>query len=170
MLIKWQTVAILLLVVFLLGIFLSRKTSSILNEHSVHEKTILRTRVDTAYSTVIVPLAPIMATGHANRVLTHTVHDTLYRIPCLDTILVTDTAATAPDTLSVCYNRESNSFAARLWLSPRRKEVTIPYLAHDTFYWREDSVRTTSNTSRKWYEDVLTVIVSIVAGIVVGRL
>ena len=170
MLIKWQTAIILLLLVFLLGLFLSGKTSSILNEHSVHEKTILRTRVDTAYSNVIVPLAPIVATGHANRVLTRTVHDTLYQTPCLDSILVTDTAATAPDTLSVCYHRENDSFAVGLWLSPRRKEVTIPYLAHDTFYWREDSVRIASGTSRKWYEDVLMVIVSIVAGMMVGRL
>jgi hypothetical protein len=168
--IKWQVGTALLIAAFLLGLLLAGKTSMNATEHTVHEREIFRTRIDTAHSIVNVSLAPIMAIGRTNRILTHTIHDTLYQTACLDSILVTDTTAIAPDTLSVCYERRLDNFAVRLWLSPRRKEVMVPYLAHDTFYWREDSVRITGSTPHKWYEDVLMVIVSIAAGIVLTKL
>ena len=168
--IKWQVGTALLIAAFLLGLLLSSKTSMNSTEHTVHEREILRTRIDTAHSVVTVSLAHILAIGRTNRILTRTVHDTLYRTVCLDSVLVTDTTATAPDTLSVCYEHPADRFAVRLWLSPRRKAIAVPYLAHDTFYWREDSVRVTSSTASKWYDDVLMVILSVAAGIMLTKL
>jgi hypothetical protein len=140
------------------------------NEHTVHEREIIRTRADTARSIVTVPFAHIAFAGRSNRIQTRVVHDTLYRTRCLDSLLVSDTAAIAPDTLSVCYEAKTDSFAAKLWLSARRKEVLVPYLAHDTFYWRQDSVRLATSSSTHWYDEILMIAAAIAAGFVISRL
>ena len=168
--IKWQIALLLLIAAFLLGLLLSGKTSVTSSDHTTHEREIIRSHLDTARSTVTVPLSHIAVSGKSNRTVTRTVHDTLYRARCFDSLLVTDTAAIAPDTLSLCYEPRADSFAATLWLSARRKEVLVPYVAHDTFYWRSDSVQLSASSSTHWYDELLMIAVSIAAGIVIAKL
>jgi hypothetical protein len=162
---KWQDDAPLFVAALLLGFLLAHDfgTSS---HDTIREKEIVRARPDTAHSVADVSLHPIKATAKENRTII--LHDTLYREACLDTLIRSDTAAIAPDTLSVCYAR--NMFSVALGFSPRRKFIAVPYMARDTFYWREDSIRVTDATGRAWYDDALVVILSLAAGIIVGKL
>lgn len=166
---KWQWAVMGPVAAFLLGLFCgpcdSYRTNS---SYSTYESQRIRDRLDTARSTVYVPLTSMRVQAPANRVRTITIHDTLFTERCLDTLLSTDSTATAPDTLSVCFAR--NVFSVCVGLSPRRKEVAVPYIAHDTFYSREDTVRMTSSEKRSWFENLLTVLVSVAAGIVIGKL
>jgi hypothetical protein len=168
--IKWQTAALLLLAAFLLGLLLSTTTSTTNTGHNIHEKEVVRARFDTAYTIVAVKLSPIHASGVSNRTKTIIHHDTIFKTPCLDTILVTDTSAVSPDTISVCYAPIADSFNVSLRLAARKKEVRVPYIAMDTFIWRSDSIHVSSSTERKWYDEVLMVIVSIAAGIILSKL
>jgi hypothetical protein len=168
MTIKWQDDAVLLIIgAFLLGFLLAHGGQTTSND-TIHEKQIIRARPDTAHSVIDIPLRPLNIRAQSNRIKTIVLHDTIYREACLDTLLRSDTSAAAPDTLSVCYAR--NIFSVSLGFSPRRKSVAVPYIARDTFYWREDSIRVASASSRAWYDDALVVILSLAAGIVVGKL
>lgn len=168
MTIKWQDdAALLILAAFLLGFLLAHGDQTNTND-IIHEKQLIRTRPDTAHAVIDVPLRPLNIRAPGNQIKTIVLHDTIYREACLDTLLTSDTAATAPDTLSVCYAR--NMFSVSLGFSARRTFVAVPYLARDTFYWREDSIRVTSASSRAWYDDALVVILSLAAGIIVGKL
>ena len=166
MTIKWQDAALLLAAAFLLGLLLAHGGQTSSND-TVHEKEIVRARIDTAHSLVDVPLHPLLAKGKSNHVKTIILHDTIYREACLDTVIRNDTSATAPDTLSVCYAR--NNFFVQMGFAERKKYVAVPYLAHDTFYSREDTVRI-ENNPHAWYDDILVVIISLAAGIIVGKL
>jgi hypothetical protein len=166
MTIKWQDAALLLAAAFLLGWLLSHGTS--IGESTIQEKEIVQTRLDTAHSVVDVPLHPLRVLGTTNHTRTITLHDTVYREACLDTLIASDTAAIAPDTLSICYARDSFSIA--LELSPRRKDVAIPYIAHDTFFWHQNTPPAYEGKPRSWYDDALIVILSLAAGIIVGKL
>ncbi len=167
MTIKWQDAALLLVAMFLLGWLLSfgRQTSG---ESTIQEKEIVREHYDSAHSVVYVPLRPVDVTGTSNHIKTLTVHDTVYREACLDTLITADTTAIAPDTLSVCYVQDT--FSVAVGFSPRRKNVAIPYIAHDTFYWHEHSSPAYEGKPRAWYDDALLVIISLAAGIIVGKL
>jgi len=168
MTIKWQDDLLLLIAAaFLLG-FLLAHHSSISTNNTTKEKEIIRQRPDTAHSVIALPLHPLNIRALGNRTKTIVLHDTVYRDACLDTLIKSDTAATAPDTLSVCYAR--NIFYVSLGLSPRRQLVAIPYLARDTFYWRADSIHVEAASGRAWYDDALVVILSLAAGIIVGKL
>jgi hypothetical protein len=167
MTIKWQDAALLLVAVFLLGWLLSHGAGPA-SEGIVHEKEIVREHVDTAHSVVDVPLHPFNVMGTTNHTRTITLHDTVFREACLDTLLGGDTTALAPDTLSVCYARDS--FSVAVGFSPRRKDVAVSYLAHDTFYWNERSPPAYEGKAHAWYDDVLIVILSLAAGIIVGKL
>ncbi len=167
MTIKWQNVALLIIVALLLGFLLAQGTHTNTNR-SVRVKELVRTRIDTARVVARVPLRSWRLTARANREKIKTIHDTVFREACLDTLLTTDTSATAPDTLSVCYAR--NAFSLCLGLAPRRTLVAVPYLARDTFYWREDSERIAATSGRAWYPDALLVIISIAAGLLFGKL
>lgn len=164
---KWQDDALLLLAAFLLGLLLAHGGQTTSNE-TIHERQIIRTRPDTARSVINVPLRPLNIRAPENKIKTIVLHDTIYREACLDTLLAIDTAATAPDTLSVCFAR--NIFSLSLGLSARRRNVAVPYLAHDTFYWQSDSIRVAEDNGRAWYNDALVVILSLAAGIIVGKL
>jgi hypothetical protein len=167
MTIKWQDAALLLVAMFLLGWLLSfgRQTSG---ESTIQEKEIIREHYDTAHSVVYVPLRSMAVEGTTNHTRNITLHDTLYREACLDTLIVSDTTAVAPDTLSVCYARDT--FSVAVGFSPRRKDVSVPYLAHDTFYWHEHTPPPYEGKPRSWYDDALIVILSLAAGIIVGKL
>ncbi len=165
--IKWQIAALLLLAAFLLGLLLSANTTTD-TDHTIRDKELIRTRFDTAYRVVTIAPSPVRASGASNRMKPIALHDTIYQAPCLDTILVTDTSAVSPDTISVCYVSVVDSFTISLRLSPRRKEVAIPYIVTDTFFWHTDSIRAAAN--KKWYDDVLMVIVSIAAGMILSKL
>ncbi|MHB8392489.1 MAG: hypothetical protein ACYDBH_23390 [Acidobacteriaceae bacterium] len=167
MTIKWQTAALLLVAAGLLGFLLAQGTRTDSNR-SIRERELVRIRPDTALAVAQVPLRPLRLRTAANHVRTRTIHDTLYREACLDTLLTTDSSASGPDTLSVCYARKV--FALFLGLAPRRRLVAVPYLARDTFYWREDSIRVAQGTGRAWYADALLVIISLAAGILFGKL
>ena len=167
MTIKWQDAALLIVAVFLLGWLLSRSTDSTVGT-TIQEKEIVREHFDTAHSVVYVPFHPLGIKGTTNHTRTITLHDTIYREACLDTLITGDTTATAPDTLSVCYARDS--FSVAVGFSPRRKNVSVPYLAHDTFYWHENFVPSQLESKRAWYDDALLVILSLAAGIIVGKL
>lgn len=167
--IKWQTAALLLVAAFLLGLLLSAHTSTDTG-HVVREKEMVRARFDTAYSVVTIKHLPIRVNGVGNRWRTIVVHDTIFRSRCLDTVLVTDTSAVSPDTISVCYTPIIDSFRVSLRLAARKQGVRIPYVAMDTFVWRSDSVRIASSSENRWYDEVLMVIVSIAAGIVLSKL
>jgi hypothetical protein len=165
MTIKWQDAALLLVAAFLLGWLLSHGSST--GVSTIQEKEIVREHFDTAHSVVYVPFRPLEIKSTTNHTRTITLHDTIYREACLDTLIASDTAATAPDTLSVCYARDS--FSVAVGFSPRRKDVAVPYIAHDTFYWHEHSPPQYEG-DRKWYDDALIVILSLAAGIIVGKL
>ena len=167
MTIKWQDAALLLVAVFLLGWLLSHGAGST-NEGVVHEKEIVREHFDTAHSVVYVPLRTVGVMGTTNHTKTVTLHDTVYREACLDTLIANDTTAIAPDTLSVCYARDN--FSVAIGLSARKKDVLVPYIGHDTFYWHENSPPAYEGKARAWYDDALIVIISLAAGIIVGKL
>src|SRR5665213_484809 len=168
MTIKWQDdAALLILAAFLLGLFLAQ-SSHLSTTDAIKEKEIIRQRPDTAHSVIDVPLRPLHISAPGNRIKTIVLHDTIYREACLDTLLRSDTAALAPDTLAVCYAR--NIFSVSLGLSARRKFVAVPYLARDSLYWRTDSIRVASASGRAWYDDSLVIILSLAAGIIVGKL
>jgi hypothetical protein len=167
MTIKWQDAALLLVAVFLLGWLLSHSTTST-GENTIQEKEVIREHFDTAHSVVEVPLRSVRMMGTTNHTRTITLHDTLYREACLDTLISSDTAALAPDTLAICYARDT--FSVAVGFSPRRKNVAVPYLAHDTFYWHEHFVPSPLESKRAWYDDALLVILSLAAGIIVGKL
>jgi hypothetical protein len=112
-----------------------------------------RERHDTVHTILRVPRPPIITTAHENRVKSIRIHDTLYTARCLDTVI-------ASDTLSVCYARDT--FAISLHFAARQMPVAIPYVARDSIIAQV--------VSRPWYEDVLMVIVSFVAGMVLGKL
>jgi len=153
--IKWQSAALLLIAAFLLGLLLaSSKTSS---DRTVHEKEIIRTRVDTVRTIQHVLIRPLRIQAKA------TIHQDS---ACLDTLLRADTSAETPDTMHVCFAKKIFSLA--FGFAPRRKYFSIPVIVHDTFYWQEDTVRI-ANT-KAWYEDVLLAIVSVAARIVLGKL
>jgi hypothetical protein len=169
--IKWQDAAMLIAIAFFIGFLISnnppKPTSN--NNGTINEKEIFRTRLDTVLSVVYVPFRPLTARAAPNNSKTITLHDTIYEEACLDTLFKTDTSAIAPDTLSIC--TADNLFSIALSLSPRRKEVAVPYIARDTFYSREDTVRVASGEPpRPWYEQALVVILSVAAGIVMGKL
>ncbi len=165
--IKWQDAALLLAAVFLLGWLLSHSTAST-EPNTIQEQEIVREHFDTAHSVVFVPFPPLAITGTSNRTKTILLHDTVYREACLDTLIASDTAALAPDTLSVCYARDS--FSVALGLSARRKSVGVPYVAHDTFYWHEQFIPSAVEGKRAWYDDALLVMISLAAGIIIGKL
>jgi hypothetical protein len=167
MTIKWQDATLLLVAVFLLGWLISHSTGSTGNS-TIQEKEIVREHFDTTHSVVDVPLRPILAKANTNHVRTILLHDTIYREACLDTLIASDTTATAPDTLSVCYARDS--FSVAVGFSPRRKNVAVPYIAHDTFYWHEHDIPSPLESKRAWYDDALLIIISLAAGIIVGKL
>jgi hypothetical protein len=167
MTIKWQDAALLVIALFLLGWLLSHGAGST-GESTIQEKEIVQTRLDTAHSVVDVPLHSLRVLGTTNHTRTVTLHDTLYREACLDTLLSSDTAAIAPDTLSVCYARDS--FSVAVGFSPRRKEVAVPYIAHDNFFWHQNTPPAYEGKSRAWYDDALIVIISLAVGIIVGKL
>ncbi len=166
---KWQWALLGPAAAFVLGLLCGpcNPNRTDLSERT-YESERIRDRLDTARSTVNVPIASMRVQAPANRVRSFTIHDTLFAERCLDTLLSTDSTATAPDTLSVCSAR--NVFSVCVGLSPRRKEVAVPYIARDTFYSREDTVRMTSSEKRSWFDEVLTILVSVAAGIVIGKL
>ncbi len=166
MTIKWQDAALLLTAAFLLGWLLSFERQSTVGG-TIQEKEIVREHYDTAHSVVEVPLRALEVQGTTNHTRTITLHDTIYRETCLDTLIDIDSAAIAPDTLSVCYARDT--FSVALGLSARRKSVDVPFIAHDTFYWHE-TAPPTYEPKRAWYDDALLVIISLAAGIIVGKL
>ena len=156
-------------VAFFIGYLISNNESKQNNGNTVSEKEVYRTRIDTAISVVYVPLGPLNAKAAPNQIKTITLHDSIYKEACLDTLLTTDTTAIAPDTVSLCIAQ--NIFSISLGLSPRRKEVAVPYIAQDTFYSREDTIRVPSGEPPKpWYEEALTVMLSVVAGVIFGKL
>jgi hypothetical protein len=165
MTVKWQRAALLVAAAFLLGWLLSHSTSA--NDDVIREKEIVNTRFDTVHSVAQVPLRPLHAEAPTNHSKTIMLHDTIYREACLDTLIAGDTTAIAPDTLSVCYARDTFSLA--LGLAARRKNIAVPYVAHDTFYWRDNEEQFREN-KQPWYDAVLVVILSLVAGIIVGKL
>ena len=166
--IKWQHIAELIALAFLIGFLILQKSPNTSTNGIVHEKEIFRDRFDTVHSVVYVPLHPLKASAKPNLIKTITLHDTIYKEACLDTLLFTDTAAAAPDTLSIC--SVQNIFSISLGLSARRKEVAVPYIARDTFYSREDTVRISGSDTRPWYQNALTIILSVIAGIIFGKL
>ncbi len=166
MTIKWQDATLLLIAAFLLGWLLSYKTGSS-SDGIVHEREIVREHFDTAHSVVYVSLRSLLAKGTTNHTRTILLHDTIFREACLDTLIASDTTALAPDTLSVCYARDS--FSVAVGFSPRKKNVAVPYIAHDTFYWRDNATPSNQNKSA-WYDDALMIIISLAAGIIVGKL
>jgi hypothetical protein len=166
MTIKWQDATLLLVTAFLVAWLLSHSSESS-SDGIVHEKEIVREHFDTAHSIVYVPLRPFGIAGTTNHTRTVVLHDTIYREACFDTLIANDTAAIAPDTLSVCYARDS--FSVVVGFSPRRKDVAVPYIAHDTFYWHENAPPS-YQSNRAWYDDALMVILSLAAGIIVGKL
>lgn len=170
--IKWQYAAALVAIAFLLGLLLAQgggsPGGSSPGGSASHEKQVLRTRIDTAHSVILVPSGRIGLHGRANRHDVISAKDTALKQACLDTLLTSDTSATAPDTLSVCFARDV--FSVRLGLSPRRKMVAVPYIAHDTFISREDTIRMGGAGGRAWYDDVLVVVLSVAAGIIIGKI
>jgi hypothetical protein len=166
---NWQDAAALMAVAFFIGFLLSNNQPRTSDGGTINEKEIFRTRIDTAISVVYVPLSPLKASASPNQTKTTVLHDTIYKEACLDTLLNEDTTAIAPDTLSIC--SAQNIFSISLGLSPRRKEVAVPYIAQDTFYSREDTIRVpTGGPPKPWYEEALTIILSVAAGIVMGKL
>ncbi len=166
MTIKWQDAALLLLAAFLLGLLLATGGHSVRNQ-AVHEKEVVRDRLDTSHTVVSVPFAAIQANSRPNRTKTIVLHDTVYREACLDTLIASDTAALAPDTLSVCYARDAFSLA--LGLAARRKNIAVPYVAHDTFYWRDNEEQFREN-KQPWYDALIGIVIALAAGIIVGKL
>ena len=136
--IKWQHIAELIALAFLIGFLILQKSPNTSTNGIVHEKEIFRDRFDTVHSVVYVPLHPLKA------------------------------SAAAHDTLSIC--SVQNIFSISLGLSARRKEVAVPYIARDTFYSREDTVRISGSDTRPWYQNALTIILSVIAGIIFGKL
>jgi hypothetical protein len=166
--IKWQEAAALIALAFIIALLLSQKPPASNDSGIIHEKQIFRDRFDTVLSIVYVPLAPLNATAKPNLIKTITLRDTIFKETCLDTLLTSDTTAIAPDTLSICSLQ--NTFSISLNLSARRKEVAVPYVARDTFYSREDTVKVQTGDPRPWYQDALVIILSVVSGIVMGKL
>jgi hypothetical protein len=166
--IKLQHAAELIAIAFLIGFLISQKAPTSSNSGIIHEKQIFRDRFDTVLSVIYVPLRPLKAKGKPNIINTIALHDTIYKQSCLDTLLSNDTSAIAPDTLSIC--SAQNIFSISLGLSPRRKEVAIPYIARDTFYSRDDTVHVPTGETRAWFQDALTIILSVAAGIIFGKL
>ncbi|SRR5579883_2477509 len=163
--IKWQYAAALVGIAFFIGVLISYRSSAPTTNGISHEKQVYRMRFDTAKTTVAVPVGRIRLRGPMAHKLAA---DSTTSIACLDTILRMDTTALAPDTLSVCFARDT--FSLRLGFSPRQKEVSVPYIAHDTFYSQIDTIRIAGGSSRAWYDDALIIILSIAAGIILGRL
>lgn len=163
--VKWQDAAMLLVAAFLLGWLISHGSQS--RNAMIQEKELVKTRIDTVQSDISVPIRPIIANAPTNHTKTILIHDTVYREACLDTLLKTDTTATAPDTLSVCYAQ--NEFSLALGLSSRKENIKVPYIAHDTFFWR-DNEEQFRQTKQPWYDVALGVLIALAAGIVIGKL
>jgi hypothetical protein len=166
--IKWHEAAALIALAFIIALLLSQKPPSSGSSGTINEKEIFRDRFDTVHSVIYVPLSPLMVNATPNQIKTITLHDTIYKEYCLDTLLTADTTAIAPDTLSICSLQ--NTFSISLGLSARRKDVAVPYIARDTFYSREDTMKVPIGEARPWYQDVLVIILSVVSGIIFGKL
>ena len=153
---RWQSAALIMIAAFVLGFVMHKGKHE---EHSAsHEKLIVRDRVDTVHTLVQVPISRLQLRAGGRDAARHAI--------CIDTLLHADTSASAPDTISICYAR--NIFSLAIGFAPRRTFLALPITMRDTFYSREDTVRITD--SRAWYADVLTIVLSILAGVVVGRL
>ena len=163
--IKWQDAALLLVAAFLLGWLISHGSQP--PNARIQEKELIKEKADTVLSVVSVPIRPLAVRSPKNTSTTIVLHDTVYPEVCLDTLLKTDTTAIAPDTLSVCYARDLFSIA--FGLSPRRESIKVPYIAHDTFLWRDNEEQFQAE-KQPWYDVALGVIIALAAGIVIGKL
>lgn len=156
---KWQTAFCLAAALFVAGWILG----SLDRQPRSHETyASYKARPDTAHVVVNVPLAPLMLRGTASGTRTLHIHDTVFIAHCLDTLVRFDSLAIASDTLSVCIARDL--FSLSLNFAQRRKQLAIPYVAHDSVITR------TIVDRRPWYEEVLMAIVSVAAGMLLGRL
>ena len=163
---KWEYAAAIAIALLLIGMMLSSRTKIIERNNASSEKQLVRTRIDTAYQTVYVPIVAARARIHSNREPKHIGSSTTYR---LDTVMRFDTSARDPDTLSLMHTLPADSFAISLRFSPRRANVQVPYIAHDTFYWHSDTIRTSQETKRAWYDETLSVVLAVAGGFVLGR-
>jgi hypothetical protein len=147
--IKWRTVLCVCHALFVAGYIAGscnkRNTSN----------TAYRERIDTAHTLVTVSIKPLLVSAKTNRTKTIRIHDTIFTARCIDTVI-------ASDTLSICYARDE--FTIALHFAARQLPMAIPYVARDSI------ITDFSTRTRPWYEDVLMVIVSIAAGMVLGRL
>lgn len=134
-------------------------------DNSSHERLLVREHFDTARCTVYVALPPLRIAARANSTRPITLHDTLYRESCLDTLLRADSFARGPDTLSVCYAHDL--FRVALRLAERKREVLVPYFARDSSYSRADTVRVSER--QPWWQETLTIATAIAAGLLLGR-
>ncbi|MDP4198305.1 MAG: hypothetical protein Q8922_04695 [Bacteroidota bacterium] len=164
---KWQWAVLGPIAAFLLGLLWNAPNGTD-ESRMTHESQIIRLRLDTAHGLIGVSVAPIHLQAKVNRMRPITIHDSVCTERCLDTLLIADTSQIAPDTLSVCFAH--NMFSVAVGLGTRRKSIDIPYMARDTFYSREDTIRIVSTDKRNWYDQVLAILVSVAAGIVIAKL
>ncbi len=168
-------VAVILVLIFLWGWSVGRRSTNSPSSSTYHETTITNTtraRPDSAKVEVRVPLKPLHLVKRAAS------HDSM--LVRLDTLLTADTngpyianrkhTSHDPDTIQATYDLVLRVLALSIGFAERRDSVVIKYLAHDSVITRRDSIVVTNWKEHPWYEEALQILGALAAGFLFGAL
>jgi hypothetical protein len=163
---------VILVLIFLWGWSVGRRSTNSLSGSTYHETTITNTtraRPDSVKLQVRVPLKPLHLVKRA------TTHDSI--LVRLDTLLPADTNGSYrthtshdPDTIQATYDLVLRAFELSIGFAERRDSVVITYVAHDSVITRRDSIVVTNWKEHPWYEEALQILGALAAGFLFGAL
>ena len=167
-------VGVVLLLVFLWGWSVGRRSTVSPSANAFRETTItntVRARPDSVKVFVRVPLKPV-------HLLKHTTSRDSTKV-CLDTLLADTNRSYGsyetymshePDTIHACYDPIMRALELSIGFAERRDSVIVKYIAHDSVITRRDSIVVTNWKQRTWYEEALQILGAIAAGFLFGSL
>ncbi|MEO6939201.1 MAG: hypothetical protein ABI252_03495 [Candidatus Kapaibacterium sp.] len=168
-------VAVILVLIFLWGWSVGRRSTNSPSGSTYHETTITnttRTRPDSMKLEVRIPLKPLHILKRA------TSRDSV--LVRLDTLLLADTNGSYmspathsphdPDTIHATYDLFMRALALSIGFAERRDSVVIKYVAHDSVITKRDSIVVTNWKVHPWYEEALQILGALAAGFLFGAL
>ncbi len=91
---------------------------------------------------------------------------TIHQVACIDTLLLAPGARSA-DTLHVCYDPPTDSFAIDLRFAPRDTNIEVRYVTHDSIIEHTQLIQ---SEKKVWYVEPVEILGSIVFGFLLGNL
>ena len=168
----WRSYALAAALGFILGLLLTSGPTTRFEEHTQHITTRERVRHDTVLRIITVPTQAVHVTGRAAErprpVRFAEAPAIVAPAVCLDTLLC-DTLSATPDTLSVCYAPQRSLFMVAFRPSPRHYPMRIAYDAHDSVITQIDSFREATSSGHHWYDELMLILVSVAAGLILSR-